>query len=329
MSARAETVGIVGAGPFGLSLAALLGRAGRDVLLWSRSEEVVADVSAGRLSQRMPELQMPLCVGAVSDVHEFARRVRFIVVAVGSESVRRRMHALGEAVDGSHIAVHAIGAFSAPHDHRVSTVISEETAILRTGVIAGPSMPADLAAGRATSLLCASAFDEVTQECRRLIGVPQIMRLYRSRDIVGAELASALSGAYTIAVGLADGLGVGIGIRSVLITRAASEMARLGQAAGAETKTFFGLAGLGNLLVRSSVQDEHASPSYRLGLAIAQGEEFTGENEGARAAHAGHRMARALGVKLPVLETISRILNGELAVSEAAERILLTVTEEE
>lgn len=329
MSARADTVGIVGAGPFGLALAAVLGRAGRQVLLWSRSEEVVSEIVSKRTSARMPGLELPASVSAVSEVKDFADRARFLIVAVGSESVRRRLHTLGDAVDGSHIAVHAIGAFASPNDRRVSQVISEETAILRTGVIAGPSMPTDLAAGRGTSLLCASAFDEVTSECRRLISVPQIMRLYRSRDIVGAELASALSGAYTIAVGLADGLKVGIGIRSVLITRAASEMARLGEAIGADSKTFFGLAGLGNLLVRSSVEGEHQSPSYRFGRSIAEGGAPSSDNEGARAAHAGTRLARAHGLKLSILETTSQILRGELEVTEAAEQILQSVAEEE
>lgn len=329
MRARADTVGIVGAGPFGLALAAVLGRAGRQVLLWSRSEEVVTEIASRRMCTRMPSLKLPECVSAVSEVQDFANRARFLIVAVGSESVRQRLRALGDAVDGSHIAVHAIGAFAAPNDQRVSQVISEETAILRTGVIAGPSMPTDLAAGRGTSLLCASAFDEVTSECRRLISIPQTMRLYRSRDIVGAELASALSGAYTIAVGLADGLKVGIGIRSVLITRAASEMAHLGAAVGAESKTFFGLAGLGNLLVRSSVEGEHQSPSYRFGRSIAEGGAPTSDNEGARAAHAGARMARAHGLKLSILETTSQILRGDLDVGQAAEQILRSVAGEE
>lgn len=328
MAERADTIGIVGAGPFGLALAAVLGRAERKVLLWT-SQEVATDIEATRTSQRMPTLELPASVSAVSDVQEFARRARFLVIAVGSESVRERLRALGEAVDGSHIAVHAIGAFCAPDDKRVSQAISEETAILRTGVIAGPSMPTDLAAGRGTSLLCASAFDEVTSECRRLIGVPQLMRLYRSRDIVGAELASALSGAYTIAVGLADGLEVGIGVRSVLMTRAASEMARLGDAVGADAKTFFGLAGLGNLLVRSSVEGEHQSPSYRLGRSIAAGSAPSSDHEGARAAHAGTRLARSHGLRLAILETTSLVLKGELDAARAAEQILQSVAEEE
>lgn len=326
---RADTVGIVGAGRFGLAVAAMLGRAGRPVALWSQSKTVVAQIEKTRRSDRMPDLELPETVWVTEDVNEFAARARFLLVAVSSESVRERLRVLGQAVDGGHIAVHAIGAFSAPTDERVTEVIAQETAIIRTGVVVGPSMAEDIAAGRYSSLVCASEFDEVGAECRRLMSVPPLMRLYRGRDVIGAELASALSGAYTIAIGMADALQVGVGTRGVLLTRAVAEMSRLGVAAGAKAKTFAGLAGLGNLLVRSSVEDGTQSQAHRLGHDLVTSPGTQSATESARAARAGVRMARKLGVHMPVLDVVVAVLDGELEAQAAAAKIVETVAEEE
>lgn len=323
-----DRIGILGAGPFGVALGSMLARGGKPVTIWSTTKSVVEDINERRCCDRLPGHQLPDGLVAVEALEDVVNAARFLVLAVSSESAFDRLQQLGSVASSSHIAVHAIGALAPEGDRRISELIAEETPILRSGAIAGPSMAADIAAGRSTSLVCASEFDEVTRESRRLLSVPAKMRLYRSRDVVGAELASALSGAYTIAVGLADGLSVGIGIRSVLITRAISEMTLLGVALGGAPKTFAGLAGLGNLLVRSSVENHRVSPSYQLGLDLAQGN-VTRDGEGTRAAIAGWRLARARGLSLPILETVVRIIAREVTASEAASRIFETVTEEE
>src|SRR3990167_5770848 len=122
---------------------------------------------------------------------------------------------------------------------------------LKIGALAGPALPGALAIGEFSSMVVASPFDEVVAETRRLLNAPPVLRVYGSKDLSGVELASALSGAYIVALGLADGLGMGAGPRAVLITRAIAEASRLGAALGADPRTFSGLAGLGNILVRA------------------------------------------------------------------------------
>ncbi len=323
-----QRVGILGAGPFGVALGCMLAKSGRPVTIWSTTSSVVDSINRDHRCDRLPGLQLPEGLVAVDDLQVLVNAARFLVLAVSSESAYDRLRTLGKYATSSHIAVHAIGALAPEGDRRITEIMGEETPILRCGVIAGPSMAADIAAGRATSLVCASEFDEVTSESMRLLSVPATMRLYRSRDVVGAELASALSGAYTIAVGLADGLEVGIGTRAVLITRAISEMTRLGTALGGDPKTFAGLAGLANLLVRSAVEDGRIYPSYRYGLDLVKGENnFSGE--GKRAAIAGLRVARARGLSVPILETVGHVIAGTVSPAEVAGQIFETVSEEE
>ena len=220
----ADTVGIVGAGPFGLALASMLGRAGRPVVLWSTTTEVVQQIGDTRRSQRMSDLELPETVVATKSPRGTCRVRTLLVVRSVLALPGLTPGGVGARwVDGHHIAVHAIGGL-VEGDRRASELIEAETAILRIGVVAGPSMATEIAAGRMTSMVCASEFDEVIGETRRLLALPPLMRLYRGHDLVGVELASVLAGAYTISMGLADGLEVGIGARAVLVTRALAEM---------------------------------------------------------------------------------------------------------
>lgn len=316
-----DTVGIVGAGAFGTALANTLASRGRRVWLWSKSEGVVRAIRDERKNEaRLPEVALSSELYATPDPEELARRARLLIFAVASTQVRERARELGEVTDGGYLAVHAIGALAAPGDRRVTDVMREEMPVKRLGVLVGPALPADLAHGAYASMVCASAYREVRVEARRLLAVPPALRVYQGEDVAGAELASALAGAYTCALGLADGMKIGPGPRAVLVTRAVAEASRIGEAVGADPRTFSGLAGLGNILVRSAGGTSARSPDYRLGRAIATSggigdRELT---EGGRAALAGARIAEGRGVHAPVLRALAAVMRGELSPASAA-----------
>ncbi len=340
-SARGETVGIVGAGTFGTALGSVLARAGRRVVLWSRDTTVVESIQKSRRCPRLPSAELPAPLEATADPKHLATEARFLVFAVSSRDVRERARELGDVIDGSHIVVHAIGALPAPPVRnggpspknpveRVSEVMLAGLPTQKVGALAGPALPADLADNLYSSMVVASRFDEVVREGRRLLNAPPVLRMYGSKDLIGVELASALSGAYTVALGLADGLDTTPGPRAVLVTRAVAEASRLGCVVGAEERTFSGLAGLGNLLVRSVLGTDR-SADYTLGRRLADGivTADSSRTEGARAALAAVELADALGVRVPVLQGIAAVLTGKLEPREAAKRIGETVAVEE
>ncbi len=328
MSARGDTVGIVGAGAFGTGLAVALARAGRAVVLYTRTPAVAQEIAATRRCPRLPDVEIPIGVRVIGDVRELAAAARYVIVAVASSDAPARLAELGAAIDGGHLVVHAIGALAGPDDERVSVLIERMTPALRIGVLAGPALPRDLGGGQFASMVVASGFDEVVRETRRLLNLPPVLRVYGSRDVIGVELASALAGAYTVALGLADGIKVGAGPRAVAITRAIAEASRLSEQAGGQIRTMSGLAGLGNLLVRAGDADD---PDYQLGLAMARDERVTPARftEGARAALAGVRLATRRGLRLPLLAGLAAVLAGEASIRDAARLAADTVAEEE
>ena len=329
MSRRADTVGIIGAGSFGTALGSVLARAGRRVVLWSRDAAVVDAINKTRKCPRLPNAPLPQPLEATADPKRVAAEARFLVMAVSSKDVRDRAKELGGFLDGSHIVVHAIGALAMPTNERVSEVMEQGLPTLKIGVIAGPALPADLAVGEFSSVVVASRFDEVVSEARRLLNAPPSLRVYSSKDLPGVELSSALSGAYTVALGLCDGLDMGAGPRAVLITRVVAEASRLVQAAGAEPRTFTGLAGLGNMLVRGG--QRVGSEDYQLGRRLAEGV-MTADSqrtEGARAALAGVTLADRLRVRMPVLSGVAAVLTGRAEPRDVAKLIGDTVAVEE
>ncbi|HLU64959.1 MAG TPA: NAD(P)-binding domain-containing protein [Kofleriaceae bacterium] len=320
-------LGVVGAGAFGTALAAVVGRTGQPVLVWSTGPALVDAINREHRSERLPGVELPEAVRATGDPAELAASARMIAFAVPSTEVRARAAALGASLDGRHLLVHAVGSSAGPQDAPVSAVLLEETPARRIGTLAGPALPADLVAGRFAAMVCASPFDEVTREARRLFNLPPALRLYTSRDLAGVELAAALSGAYSVAIGMADALDMGPGPRAVLITRVVAEAQRLVVASGGEPRTFAGLAGLGNLLVRTSSGSGEQAPGYAHGRALGAGRRPEGDRipDPVRAIGAGVRLARRLGERAPVLEAIAQVVDGGATARQAAAALSDTV----
>jgi glycerol-3-phosphate dehydrogenase (NAD(P)+) len=320
-------LGILGAGAFGTALAHVVaGRGGTEVHLHADDEATAREIHAARRNERrLPGVALDPGIHASSDLAQVVRAARLLVIAVPSPRVADLVRSLGPLVDGRHEVVHALGAY--PERTPVSNLIRLETGVKRIGALAGPALARDLVERRPCAVVIASPFDEVIARTRAALDVPGVLRVYRSHDLVGAELAAALSGAMTVAIGLVDGIGLGTGVRAVVMCRAVAEAARLGVAAGARERTFGGLAGLGNLLVRASSASADRSEDYQLGLSLARGEPAR-QTEGARAAQVMAPLGRKLGVRTPILDALCAILSGT-AVKDAARKIVETTAEEE
>jgi glycerol-3-phosphate dehydrogenase (NAD(P)+) len=304
----------------------------------SRAREPIALIGSGAFGRALAELvtRAGTQVHVGDDLGALAARARLIVLAVSSRRASEVVPALGPHVTGAHLIVHATGALVGrdPGDDgvpslRVSELIRRECASRRIGVIAGPALARDLAAGRPAALVVASPVREVVVAVQTALSAPPSLRVYGSADLIGAELAAAAAGAYTLGLGLVDALALGDGPRALLVTRATTEAARLVVACGGHAATVSGLAGLGNLLVRSSEGSSEGSDDYQAGRHLGRGDAPARPSEGLRSLPALVGLAEHKRVRAPILVALHAAASRRLPVDRAIAGLLETHADDE
>jgi len=290
-------IGIVGAGAFGRALAVAL--APRGVTLWAR------DPGA---QSRLPGVALPKGVRLTGDLGDLA----------GAEAV---LLALPMQALAGFLAAHPLGGRLVACCKGIDlATLRGPSALIGPGahVLTGPSFAADIAAGLPTALTLAGP-DE--GDLQRLLSTPTL-RLYRTTDVVGAELGGALKNIIAIAAGVVIGAGLGESARAALVTRGFAEMQRLAQALGARTETLMGLSGLGDLVLTCN---STGSRNLRFGLALGGGQAFdpTVTVEGASTAEAVARLSAQIGVEMPISTMVARLIARDLDLPEAI-RLLMT-----
>jgi glycerol-3-phosphate dehydrogenase (NAD(P)+) len=315
-----DSIGILGHGAFGTALASLLTGCDLSAVLYCEDEEARGEINRHHRSASLPGVTLAKKVVAIADPEELCQVCRVLVVAVSARAVEAALEPLAGYLDERHTIAHAVGGL-ADGERRVSQVIRAATPVRRVVALAGPALPADLLARRASALVAAAEQPEALDDVKRLLHHPPVLRIYKSADLPGVELASALSGGLAVVLGMADGAGLGRGPRTVLTTRAVAEMATLVGASGGDLRTAYGMAGLGNLLARTA-DGGTGSREYELGLAIGRGDAMIDRQvAGARALVTGGRLAALLGVNAPIIQAACEVLDGRIDLDEAIERL--------
>ena len=304
-------VGVVGGGRWGYALACAARRNGHDVLLYSRRG---ADAEA---TQRGIEV--------VSELSPLGARCTLLLVAAPSEAMRAVARSIGDVIDGSHFVVHGTRGLSPEGLHALSDVVRAETPCRRVGALGGPVLADDLIEGRPAVIAVASRYAEVCDAVEAALGGP-MLRVSPSADLTGLEWASALNGCLFVALGYGRAIGVSPGLLAGVLTRGLHEAARVAVAAGADEKTFFSLAGMGDLLAAMAQDDR---PECRLGAAIGRGEGLDAARR-----HAGLRVeaitllprvvdfARARRLDVTLLSTIADALEGKMKPAEILAQLM-------
>jgi glycerol-3-phosphate dehydrogenase (NAD(P)+) len=200
---------------------------------------------------------------------------------------------------------------------------------IRTAFLSGPTFAREVAAEMPTALVVASENPETAREVQNIFSCPYF-RLYRQDDVIGVELGGSLKNVMALAAGITDGLGYGYNTRAALITRGLVEMSRIGAAMGARESTFYGLAGMGDLVLTCTGD---LSRNRSVGLELGRGRKLTEillgmkmVAEGVKTTLSAYQLAQKLQVDAPIVEQMYLILNKDkdprLAVSDLMQREL-------
>ena len=308
-------IGIVGTGAWATTLGILLARTGYETVLWSRSETRAAELERSRVNERsVPGVQFPASMSVSASLDESFSESELVIVAVPSISVRENLKHLSYALSAVTNIVCATKGIEIESGKRMSEVIIEELpgfCLDNIGVLSGPNLAPEIAAGKISSATVAFPSSSVSESVQSILS-SDVFRVYRSQDVKGVELGGALKNIIAIGAGFIDGAGLGANIKAAYVTRGLHEITRLGVAMGAKADTFAGLSGMGDLIVTCY---STLSRNYRLGFGLASGRDLQsvlkelGQTvEGAPTSQAAVRLAHQLDIDMPITTATHAVL---------------------
>ncbi len=319
---------IIGAGSWGTALGKLLSEKGFKVKLLARRREV-AEAINNRLENPfyLPGVKLPPTLSATTEPGPL-KRAELIVLAVPSHALRGVLKDLRAYFGKPAPLVSTIKGIEEKTLSTMSQVVQETLPApwhSLYAVLSGPSFAEEVARGLPTAVTIAGFEKETTTYIQEAFATPYF-RTYRSLDVLGVELAGALKNVIAIAVGISDGLGLGLNARAALITRGLAEITRLGLKMGANPLTFSGLAGLGDLVLTCTGP---LSRNRTVGLRLGQGKklaeilkEMTQVAEGVRTTASAKALAAKYQTEMPICEAVYRVLYEDQDPKEMAHQLL-------
>lgn len=316
---------VLGAGAWGTALA--IAFAGKHaVTLWTREAEVAEDLRSTRENRRFfPGYRLPDSVEVATDFASAVAPAELLLIATPTAGLRPTLEALRD-LGVVRPLVWVCKGFEAGTGRLPHQVVAEVLGKgILSGVLSGPSFAEEVAAGQPTAVALAANSVDFSRLAARELHTPRL-RIYANDDLVGVEVGGAVKNVLAIAAGVCDGLGLGYNARAALLTRGLAEIARLGEALGAERETFMGLAGMGDLILTCTGD---LSRNRRVGLALAEGkslpqilEELGHVAEGVYTAREVARLAAELDVDMPISLAVAAVLDGRCTASEAVELLM-------
>lgn len=320
---------MIGAGAWGTALATVLVDRGHDVRIWSWEAEVADSINSGRGNPYLEGVELPESLRAESALPGAVAGADLVLSVSPSQVVRAVLSEAAPHIEPDAMVVSASKGIEFGTLRRMDEVIADafgSDISDRFAVLSGPSFATEVAQGQPTAVVVAAQEEALAAKVQGAFQTPWF-RVYTNTDVVGVELGGALKNVVALAAGVTAGLGYGHNTMAALITRGLAEMARLGVAMGARPATFYGLAGMGDLVLTCTGSlSRNRTVGYRLG----QGESLedilgpmTAVAEGIRTASAVHELARRHGVEMPIAEQVYAIVEEGRSPAEAVSALML------
>lgn len=322
-----NSIGILGAGTWGIALAALLTRKGHRVTVWSALEKEIEVLSDSRLHQNLPGLIIPEEIIFTKDIAAAINGMDVVVFAVPSNFIRGTARKAAPYIQDSQIVVDVAKGIEADTLYTMTQVIAEELSndAIHCVALSGPTHAEEVALGLPTTIVSACKDTKVASIVQEIFST-DYMRVYTNDDVRGVELCGAVKNIVALAAGISAGLGYGDNAKAALITRGVAEITRLGIKMGCKAQTFNGLAGIGDMIVTATSMH---SRNNRCGILIGQGipaneamKQIGMVVEGVNALPAAIQLATFYQVDMPIVAAVNAIVN-EGANPEAVVKMLM------
>lgn len=310
-----KTIGVLGAGTWGMALARVLCLAGHSVTVWSALPREVEAYAATRRHPNLPGMVIPHQIAFTKEIAAAVSEKDVVLFAVPSPYVRSTARAAAPHLPQGQIIVDVAKGIEADTLMTMTAIIESELPGKAPKLVAlsGPTHAEEVARDLPTTIVSACSDDEAARYVQGIFA-GTCMRVYTNHDVLGVELCGAMKNIIALAAGISTGLGYGDNTKAALITRGIAEIARLGTAMGCQEQTFGGLAGIGDLIVTATSMH---SRNNRCGILLGQGvapqeavKQVGMVVEGINALPAAMRLMARYGVEMPIVEAVNAIVNG-------------------
>lgn len=322
---------IIGSGSWGVALAVHLVKLGHEIRMWSYSQEETKLINNQRKCKFLPNIRIPQGITCFLEFKEAIENSDIILHVTPSKATRNVIEQYKLYVKDQPVIMCSKG-FEAETLYTLDEVLKEELPSSKIGALSGPSHAEEVSIGVPTALVIASEYQEVCEMVKNNFACPDL-RIYTSRDVKGVELGGGLKNIIAFCAGVAAGMELGDNTFAALITRGLVEISRLGVAMGGQQNTFYGLTGLGDLIV--TCLSEH-SRNRKAGLLIGKGatieeakKEVGQTIESIDNIEIAYKLMKKYQVHMPIVETVYEVLFCNLSPQEAVKRLMTRDLREE
>lgn len=317
-----RTVGIIGSGSFGTTLAKIISR-NANVIVFSRNPEVIRSVNE---QKKLMGYALRQNIKATNNIQEICTSCELLFAVVPSSNFREMMRSFSPHLTPAHIIIQGTKGLDISSineqdwknlnftKHQICTmteVILQESSVLRVGCISGPNLAKEILSGQPAATVIASEYDEVIRLAQEVLSSKKFFA-FGSHDVKAAEIAGTFKNIIALASGILAGLGMGKNMQSLLITRGLREMVYFGTTMGTSGPAYMGVAGIGDLIATATSED---SRNYKFGMRFASGETLedilnssTEVVEGIRTLKIIAQLAKNEKLLLPIVQVLHKVV---------------------
>ena len=324
---------LLGGGSWGTALAKLLSENGHIVTVWLRDDNQCRELTQTRINKKyLPKVRIPENILFISDINEAVKDAEILLLVTPTQMIRGVLKQIRDEYKENKIIINASKGIEIGTMSLVSDIVEEETKNSAFAVLSGPSHAEEVGLSMPTAITIACDNKDVAEEIQDIF-MSSYFRVYTNDDVIGAELGGALKNIIALGAGISDGVGYGDNAKAALMNRGIVEIARLGIAMGADVHTFYGLSGIGDLIVTCT--SKH-SKNWNAGYLIGQG--FTKDDaikkigmvvEGIPTTYAAYELSKKLNTDMPIVDAMYDVLENNADVKETVNKLMLRDKKEE
>jgi len=322
-------ISVIGSGGWGIALTILLHKNGHNLTIWSFDKKEAEELKINRQNKtKLPNILLPEDIKVTNNLKEAVDNKNILVLAVPSKAIRSVSKSLKDIIKDNQIIVNVAKGLEEDTLKTMTDIIEEELKEKnpQVAVLSGPSHAEEVGKGIPTTCVVSAHNKELTLHLQNIFMNPSF-RVYRSPDMIGVEIGGALKNVIALAAGIADGLNYGDNTKAALITRGIKEISSLGVAMGGEQSTFYGLTGLGDLIVTCASMH---SRNRRAGILLGQGKtldeaikEVNMVVEGVYSAKSALMAAKKYNIEIPIIEQVNAVLFENKNAAEAVNELMI------